>query len=142
MGDERLRALVAQLDFLVPRAGAAIVEDCGLYDSEFDPAFTGNRLGYLRLGIELLKLADAPPAPGHPDRVVVDLTYLGFAGPQPEAFERREDVTAPRLESVGGGGPSFKMIPLGIIGVVITWALVTAISQGLGEILRWVAARF
>jgi hypothetical protein len=95
--DERLRTLVAQLDALVPPRGAAIRDGSGLYGSEHDEALDGNRLGYLRLGIELLKVADAPAVPGRPDRIEVDLAYLGYSGPEPAVFERREGITLPQM---------------------------------------------
>lgn len=145
MDDARLRTLVARLDDLVPRAGAAIIEDHGLYGSQFDPAFTGNRLGYLRLGIELLKVADASPARAHPDRVFVDLTYLGFSRLPLEAFERREDPT-PRPESVARGAPGIQDTPLRAVGVVVVGlllvGLLVAVVHGLDEMLRWLVARF
>jgi hypothetical protein len=73
--DERLGVLVAELDAMVPREGALVCERHGLYGSQHDPAYIGNRAGYLRLGIELLKVADAPAAAGRPNRVTADLSY-------------------------------------------------------------------
>jgi hypothetical protein len=83
INDERLLVLVTDLDALVPREGALVCESHGLYGSQHDPAYIGNREGYLRLGIELLKVADAPAVAGRPNRVTADLSYLVNVASEP-----------------------------------------------------------
>ncbi len=130
MDDDRLRTLVARLDALVPRADAVIRDHSGLYGSEHNEAFDGNRLGYLRLGIELLKVADAPAVPGRPDRIEVDLAYLGYSGPEPAVFERREGITLPRMT-----WPSHEHA--NVIGWGVAVVLGVSLVVGLVMIVRW-----
>jgi hypothetical protein len=95
MDDQRLQALVDELDRMVPREGAVVWEEQGLHarEDDDDTVYCGNRLGYLRLGIELLKVADAPGAEDEPTRVPADLGYLVNADGmrrEPAVFERRD----------------------------------------------------
>src|SRR5688572_2077805 len=63
MTDEEIREIVAQLDAAIPREGAVveIEQDEEMYEIRA-VAVVANRLGYLRLGIEFLKAAIAPPS--------------------------------------------------------------------------------
>ena len=123
MDEARLRTLVERLDRLVPRAGGVAWEASGLYGSEHDEGMRGNRLGYLRLGIEMLRIAGAEPAPGRPDHVLADLSYLGYSGPEPEVFERREGIVLPALTRPSGPGDSVAIwvkLPLFALAVLVS----------------------
>ena len=139
MDEDRLRTIVARLDALVPRRGAAITDDHGLYGSDVDPAFTGNRLGYLRLGIEMLRVADARRSPGKPDQAAVDLSYLGSWDPflvgEAGAGERWVGVRAPlvtpqRMSVKDALAGIFVLLGVGVVG--------SAIVAGLRIIWGWV----
>ena len=72
--ETQLRELVARLDSLIPREGAhlTLASDSGSRTS------IGNRLGYLRLGVELLAAAlnPLPPSDQAPTRIEPDIDYL------------------------------------------------------------------
>src|SRR6185437_587704 len=90
---DQIKKMVADLDAAVPRAGARV------YISQYgggpdESKIVANQRGYLRLGIELLQAAFAPPSPKAHEQIQVDLRYLltdnstvGF-----DWFERREDL--------------------------------------------------
>ena len=94
----KLAPLVAELDQGVSKNGAVIrlVEPQRAPDKS---KIVGNRLGYLRLGVELLKAGLAPePADkaGEPFKIDVDLRYV--IDPDSDVifreFELRTDLTA------------------------------------------------
>jgi len=118
--------------------GAYLANDHGFNGSEHDPGFTGNRLGYLRFGKELLKVADASPAPGHPDLVKVDLSYLGDAdiGPGDLAIFERREITSQRSH----GPPDSSAIRLVKIAfaVSILGVLILAVVLGLRDVVKWI----
>jgi hypothetical protein len=70
-----IRVLVGQLDELVPREDASVAVTS---DAPNACSLLGNRTGYLRLGIELMKtgLADAPPTAAGGNSVESGLAYL------------------------------------------------------------------
>ena len=72
----RIQALVQELDQLVPRTDAAVVMN--VYGGGCDESqITATENGYLRLGIELLKAAVAPPlADSSSVQLDVDWEYL------------------------------------------------------------------
>jgi hypothetical protein len=90
---EQIKKLAADLDAAVPRAGARV--QLSQYGGGPDESkMVANQRGYLRLGIELLRAAFAPPSPQTHEQIQVDLRYLltddstvGF-----DWFERREDL--------------------------------------------------
>jgi hypothetical protein len=132
MNDDQVRALVAQLDALVPRDDAYIAHGAGFYDIEHEPGYTGNRRGYLRFGIELLKVANAPSNRGQPDRVSVDLSYLADADVlqgQLLIFERREEIP---VRSHAGERHNLR----GIAVLALIALLAVAFFMGLRDILR------
>lgn len=104
MDDDHVRSLVATLDAAVPRDGAVIhAVPCGEIPYGQGAGLSGNRAGFLRLGIALLQAAWAPgeqvtesgSVQGH-----LDLTPLAF--PPDEfavtAFERWEQPPPPTPE--------------------------------------------
>jgi hypothetical protein len=72
--ETQLRELVARLDTLVPRDGAHLT----LSGEPRGRTSIGNRLGYLRLGVELLAaaLSPLPPSDQTPTRIEPDIDYL------------------------------------------------------------------
>jgi hypothetical protein len=127
MGTESLNEIIAELDNRVPKEGALIrVAGDDVYE-EGEPILVGNRTGYLRLGIELLKLADAPPTARNPDRVEADLTgILDSTAHEVKvaAFDRRENIR-PQLEELSVNGSEYGaarfLVPLGalLIGTLL-----------------------
>ena len=130
---ERIKNMVADLYAAVPRAGARV------YLSQYgggpdESKMVANQRGYLRLGIELLRAAFAPPSPQTQEQIQVDLRYLltddstvGF-----DWFERREDLAAaPRTERK----PS-RLVPA-ILALGLVVVLVLAMI-GLGTVMFWV----
>lgn len=129
--DAELRELVLRLDRLVPRQGAHLTVPA-------DPQgniTVGSRLGYLRLGVELLTAA-LDPLPGSeqsPARIEPALGYLLTQGSKPpfqlceidEAIVARPPVRS-RLGAVG-------QLAAGVItlGALIALAVVTLLA------LRW-----
>ena len=92
-----------------------------------------NQQGYLRLGIELLQAAMAPPSPQSQEQIQLDLRYLltddstiGF-----DWFERREDLAAAtRAERK----PSRLVSAILVLGLVA--GLILAMI-GFGTVLVW-----
>ena len=129
---EQIQKMVAELDAAVPRDGARV------YLSQYgggpdESKVVGNQRGYLRLGIEFLRAAFAPPSPKSQEQIDADLRYLltedstvGF-----DWFERREDLTtgtqAERKPSRLGRAFVVLVVLSGIIlaiigfGTVIVW---------------------
>jgi hypothetical protein len=109
MDHANLTQLIADLDALVPTKGALIrVGGDDIYE-EGEPLLVGNRAGYLRLGIELLRLADAQSSSRRSDRVLTDLSYLldpTTNEGELATFERREDLRPWREEQEPGRGPA------------------------------------
>jgi len=142
VNEARLQALIAELDELVPRSGAVVWEDHGLYGSELDPSYGGNRAGYLRLGIEFLKIAEAPPVPGRPTRVHADLSYLVNGERErgePAIFERRDVSAAELISAREPPGRLGSTLALGAIAVV-GLALLVLLVLGLRDVAGWLRA--
>jgi hypothetical protein len=138
MGTESLSEIIAELDSRVPKEGALIrVAGDDVYE-EGEPILVGNRTGYLRLGIELLKLADAPPTARNPDRVEADLT--GILDPTANVgrvatFERRENIRPQQEEGDANGsryGSARFYVPL--VALLVGILLLVGFSQ----IVIWV----
>ena len=89
-----IQSLTKQLDEAVPREGhVEMVQDPNDLDYTHVRA---NQLGYLRLGIEFLKAAYAPPESGGQGTLLrLDLKYLEGFEDQFYSFERCEDVWSP-----------------------------------------------
>lgn len=134
--DALIQSLVKQLDAAVPRKGH--VEVLGsAYDDE-GQRLRANRLGYLRLGVEFLKAAYAPPPNAErPERVEVDVEYLTGLENGMFDFERCEDQdvwrpvyneTPGALSQIAGGA-----VILLLVGTFLTGAL---------TIFRWLGKLF
>jgi hypothetical protein len=143
MDEQRLRALVAELDELVPRDGALVWEDEGLYGSQNDPAYGGNRLGYLRLGIEFLKVADAAHVTDQPSRVNADLSYLVNVERERgelAIFERREVTPEEFIKETEPTGRLSDTLQRTLAGIVVL-AVLGLIFLGMIDVINWVGRR-
>lgn len=129
--DVLIQSLVKQLDEAVPREGH--VEVLGsAYDDE-SQRLRANRLGYLRLGVELLKAAYAPPARADkPERVELDVAYLTGVENCGFYFERceDEDVWRPVYSEPPGALSQ-------IAGGAVVLFLVGTFLAGAFTIVRW-----
>jgi hypothetical protein len=128
VNEERVKQLIRELDEEVPREGKLALTD----SDEGGTLVQANSLGYLRLGIELLKAAHAPRSQA--PRVEVDFSYLTNIDEPCYVFERREDVELrPRptdSESSGGGIGA-------LIGVAILLFFFLSFLVGAWTILSW-----
>ena len=125
--------MVADLDAAVPRAGARV------YLSQYgggpdESKMVANQRGYLRLGIELLRAAFAPPSPKSQEQIEVDLRYLlteestvGF-----DWFERREDLADAKLTERRPSRFIPSMLVLGLVAVLILAMI------GFGTVIVWI----
>lgn len=135
LDDEReaeLRELVERLDRLVPKDGAHVTV---LADTDGSKT-VGNRLGYLRLGVELLvaalhPLADSDAAPA---RIAPDLGYF-----LTEGSERTFDLCE-LDESIGSRPPARSRLGLTgqlVAGVLLVLTLIL-LFIGVSVAWRWV----
>jgi hypothetical protein len=135
--DDRVRALVQELDAAVPRDGRAAITQDAEYGSTI---VTANQLGFLRLGVELLKAAYAlPKKDGLPDEVDIDLGYLAGLENVGYSFARREDL---ELRQPLGQGATIS--PEELPSAVSRWLSNAAVLVALGllvvgalTVLRW-----
>lgn len=128
--DGHIQLLVKQLDEAVPRQGhVELLADPDDYETR---RVRANRLGYLRLGVELLKLAYAPPTSGDGKRDVVrlDVGYLTGLGDCDYYFERCEDVWSPAY-----GEPPGALAQIGR-GVIIL-LIIGPFLLGAYTVLNW-----
>jgi hypothetical protein len=127
---QRVEALVAELDRLVPRQGALVWSD-HLDPVHDDPAFRANRLGFVRYGIELAKagLVSRPEGP-----VEVPLDYLTPSPYDPPArqFERVERYERPAFKHVSWMEvlPAVLVPPAMFLGILL-------MAVGLGTVIGW-----
>lgn len=130
----RRTAAIAALDGEVPRAGAWVrLHQYGGGPDEGQ--IIANETGYLRLGIELLKAAMAPPSTdGAPHAVEADIGYLvtGDSDINFDWFERR-NLPEP---SPSGSVPRF--VPMLVFGGFVAVGAFALI--GLITIVRWLVA--
>lgn len=129
---EQIKKMVAELDAAVPRAGARV------YLSQYgggpdESKMVANQRGYLRLGIELLQAAFAPPSPKTQQQIQVDLRYLltddstvGF-----DWFERREDLAA----ATRAERRRSRLIPAILLFGLVAGLMLAAI--GFGTVIVW-----
>jgi hypothetical protein len=127
--ETELQDLVERLDHLVPKEGAHLTLPA---DAE-GRTTAGNRAGYLRLGIELLRAALSPePASGEaPARVVPRVEELLTEGSRPpfELCELDESIgSRPPAESrlgvfgqMGAGVGVVLILILAFIGAAVLW---------------------
>lgn len=129
--DAELRELVLRLDRLVPRQGAHLTIPADAHGS----ATAGSRLGYLRLGVELLTAA-LSPLPGSdplPARIEPDLDYLLTQGSKApfELCEIDEAIVArPPVRSRLGVVGQLSAVVIAV-GALIALAVVALVG------LRW-----
>lgn len=127
--DEEIRGLVERLDRLVPKPGAHLMTSA----EPSSLTIVGNRLGYLRLGIELLKAA-LQPAHGpsdDPPRVVPTIGYLLAEGSRApfELWELDESIASrPPVQSrlgalgqLGAGVLVVALLVLLLIAAAVAW---------------------
>ena len=132
IGEAELDELIARLDRLVPKQGAHLKIPA---DRDGNTA-VGNRLGYLRFGVELLR-ASLRPMPGSgeaPPRILPDLDYLLTTGSKTpfdlceidESIVSRPPV-ASRLGAFGQLGAGVFVVGVVILlllGALVVWGWV------------------
>jgi hypothetical protein len=130
--ETQLRDLVGRLDNLIPREGAHLT----LSDEPRGRMSIGNRLGYLRLGVELLAaaLAPLPPSDQVPTRIEPDIDYL-LSDDSDVLFELSE------IDEAIGSRPPVES-RLGLIGHLVAGvglvAALIAVLFVVFLVLRWI----
>jgi len=130
--DAQIQSLVEQLDAAIPRDGRVVVlsdpDECS------NTLVRASKLGYLRLGVELMKAAYVPSRRERSrDMVDPDLAYLTGLEEHCYSFERSEDIEMPAAtDSPGTLGTVFAWT---ILALVIASLLVGAVT-----ILRWLGS--
>jgi hypothetical protein len=135
MDDEDIRQRVDDLDAAVGREGARLLIYCESPDQD-SCEFIGNRQGYLRAGIELIRAALAPLAPG--DSITpIKIDYLiGYdRSLQVKRLTRQEDVYA-GLPGVRENSWKDKIIGIGCLALVIFFGVCGFI--GVGQVFSWI----
>ncbi len=131
---ERVRDLIRQLDAAVPREGHLVVDPFRDHEGTVVQA---DRLGYLRLGIELLKAAHAPTRDDDLlDEVDVDLGYLTGLEAHCYSFQRTENLVRPAAGEQEGGAPGW--VGGLAVGLVVVFILASLVVGAL-TILGWLA---
>jgi hypothetical protein len=127
--DAHIQSLVGQLDAAIPRDGRLVVlpdpDECS------DTLVRASKLGYLRLGLELMKAAYVPSRRERSrDVVEPDLGYLTGLEAHCYSFERSEEIERPVPTE-----------PPGTLGTVFAWTIVglvlVSLLVGAVTILRW-----
>ena len=132
--EQELHELVQRLDVLVPRDGAHV-----MMPGESDPhASVGNRIGFLRLGIEVLRGALVPVA--GPDGAVARVTpHIDYLVP-PDA---RTALDLCELDESIGARPPVES-RLGAVGQIVAGIAATALVIAglvlLARIWQWLFA--
>jgi hypothetical protein len=130
--EAELDELVARLDRLLPKEGAHLT-----LPANADPrTIVGNRLGYLRFGVEILRAA-LRPTPGSDDSapgIAPRLDYLLARGREtPFAFGEIDESIASRPPVASGLGALGQLaVAVLVVGVVI------ALFIGASVLWRWV----
>jgi hypothetical protein len=140
--DERIRALVKQLDDAVPREGDVVVD--ANPDDEGCTVVKANRTGYLRLGIELLKAADAPlRSEVRSEMLELDLSYLTGLEGRCYSFERHQDVRARRAsKSDSGGTEEGPARGACLVLALVAVFMIVSLLVGAIAVLRWLGQVF
>lgn len=129
--ETELRDLVGRLDRLIPRDGAHLT----IPGNPEGATTVGNRLGYLRLGVEFLTAALHPLASSDaaPARIVPDLDRLLTDGSRPpfELCEIDEAISSRPPVSSGLGAPGQLLA-----GVLVVAALILCFI-GASVVWRW-----
>ncbi len=135
MEDEDIQRLVDELDASVNREGARLLIYCEHPEPD-SCELIGNRQGYLRAGVEFLRAALVPLAPG--DSITpIKLDYLiGYdRSLHVTRLTRQEDVYA-ALPPVKKNSWRDKIIGIGCLVLVISFAICGFI--GVGQVFSWI----
>ena|SRR5581483_10875104 len=135
MEDGDIRRRVDELDAAVGKEGARLLIYCEHPEPD-SCELIGNRQGYLRAGVELLRAALAPLAPG--DSITpVKIDYLiGYdRSLQVKRLTRQEDVYA-ALPPVRKNSWKDKIIGIGCLALVVFFAICGFI--GVGQVFSWI----
>lgn len=130
--EAELRELVARLDRLVPREGAHLT----ISGEPAGHTAVGNRLGYLRFGVEFLAAAldPLPSSEVAPNRIAPKIDYLlteGSTAPFDSCEVDEAIVSRPPARS--------RLGPLGeLSAAMLVVALLILIFIGGAVVLRWV----
>ena len=134
---EQIKKMIADLDAAVPRGEARVC--LSQYGGGPDESkVVANERGYLRLGIEFLRAAFAPPSPKSETRIHADLGYLvtrdstvGF-----DWFERREDLV---VDTKAERKPKrlFPFIAMSGLGLRLFFATIVFAVIGVGTVIGW-----
>ena len=133
LNDEELNRIIAELESAVSREGAKVQ-----IFSEGDGnegGLVANRAGYLRLGVEMLKTAIAPPIKSSSHLIGTDLSYLldqGGSAFYIGWFERKESIDPICTVSSMTG----KFILYSILVALL--ASVGLAVVGLVTVIRWI----
>ena len=134
MDECRVREAIDVLDAEVPRTGARVrLHQYGGCPDEGQ--IVANETGYLRLGVEFLKAAFAPPGQNRePAGIKVDIAYLltSDSSINFDWFERRQVPIPERPFSTS------RFVPIIVIGGLAAFALLALI--GVITVVRWLAA--
>lgn len=129
--ETELRDLVERLDRLIPRQGAYLT----IPSNPEGTTTAGNRLGYLRFGVEFLGAALRPLAGSDatPSRIIANLDYLLTDGSRTpfELCEIDEAIVSRPPVSSGLGAPGQLLA-----GVLVVAALVLCLI-GAAVVWRW-----
>lgn len=130
---EQIEKMVADLDAAVPREGA-VVQLSQYGGVPLESQIIANRDGYLRLGIELMRAAFAPPMPRTKAEIDLDLRYMMTydSNVNFDRFYRREDLTI----GEPGRRPLIQLVP-----ALLTLALCSGIALvliGLRTVISWI----
>ncbi len=123
LDDVQLQRIIEELDNGVPKEGAVVQFE--VPDELRDSRLIANKLGYLRLGTDLLRAALAPGRdPGSPESIDVDLAYLHSAGTTIEfgSFRRREP-TPPEPLQVSPWKDKLQLIGCALVAFVLMFLL-------------------
>jgi hypothetical protein len=121
MDQDKLKQLISDLDQTVPKENARVSLSRYVGDIS-ESMIVGNEHGYLRLGIEFLKAAFAPPSTElvkkDPYAIDVELDYLltEDSDIQFDWFQRREDIP---VQEEASQSWLDKLIPWGCLGLIL-----------------------
>lgn len=139
MTEENIRQLLEELDAEVSRDNAQLVIYCEDPEGEGSCELIGNRDGFLRAGIELLKAAMVSMKPG--DSITpISIDYLIRSGRslRVKRLTRQESVDA-ALPPVRRNSWKDKIIGVGCLALVIFFAICGFI--GIEQVFTWIVGK-